>query len=84
MAVLSLPERESARFEFVERSAEHGGYTDLSREQIREVFQTVDSQIDASATTLNQWFPVPQRSVLSSRAKAFVLSILFARRALRA
>lgn len=54
----------------------------LLKAQNRAAIVAVDGAIDANASTLNTAIPQPQRSTLSTRAKALMVALVAFRRAM--
>jgi hypothetical protein len=66
----------------VQLNAQLDGGGTLLKSQNRDAIVAIDGAVDDNATTLNNAIPQPQRSALSTKAKALMLALVAFRRAM--
>lgn len=81
MAVLSDAARSRICQQYAEEvSADRGNLGNLTKAQLRAVFDAVDSWVDLNTASLNTAIPLPARTALSAAQKARILVHVVERR----
>lgn len=76
MAVLTDEQRREAWREWMETTSRLGIECAITKAELREAFDAIDTFFEANKATINNALPEPAKSSLSPQAKALLLAIL--------
>jgi hypothetical protein len=80
MTVLNTQDRDLARLEVIDKTAEFGGYGACTRDQTRAMIAAIDDWWEANAASANAAIPLPARTAFGARAKALAFIAVLRRR----